>query len=149
AIWGTGASLFVTDYSSNTIRRVDTTTTAVTTVAGSPSVSGNADGIGSAARFAGPTMLAGDGSNLYIVDTLATTIRKANLVTGEVTSVAGSPSVNSSVDGVGPAARFWSPFGLTVDGDNLYVTEAGGDTVRRIQLSTAQVTTLAGNAQAD
>ena len=77
ALWGVGTSVYIADYSSSTIRQIDTATTAVTTVAGSASVSGIADGTGPAARFAGPTMLTGDGNNLYIVDTLASTIRKS------------------------------------------------------------------------
>ena len=149
ALWGVGTSVYIADYSSSTVRQIDTTTTSVTTVAGSASISGIADGTGTAARFAGPTMLTGDGNNLYIVDSLASTIRKANLATAEVTTIAGSPGVNTSVDGTGSAANFWTPLGITSDAENLYVTEAGADTVRRIQLSTAQTATLAGNAQAN
>jgi hypothetical protein len=65
---------------------------------------------------------------------------------GEVTTVAGSPESTGSTDGVGPAARFDDPVGVTLDrlGGNLFVADAGNDTIRQVVLATGAVTTLAG-----
>jgi hypothetical protein len=146
AMWGAGTDLYVADYSNNTIRRILTTTTAVSTLAGLAPSAGIADGTGAAAQFAAPTMVWSDGTNLYIVDSAAMTIRKANATTREVTTIAGTPGTRDSVDGTGASAHFVSPVGITGDANNLYVTEAAADTVRKIQVATSQVTTLAGDA---
>src|SRR4029079_9215546 len=49
-------NLFVSDY--GTIRQVVVATGAVTTLAGAPGATGSQDGVGAAARFAGPTSIA-------------------------------------------------------------------------------------------
>ena len=61
-------------------------------------------------------------------------IRKIVISTGVVTTLAGSTSYGST-DATGIAARFNSPFGITTDGTNLYVTEHGNDKIRKISLS--------------
>lgn len=147
AIWGSAdGNLYVADYANNTIRRIVTTTTAVNTVAGLAPSAGDVDGTGAAAQFASPTMTWGDGKNLYIVDSDSMTIRRANLTTREVTTFAGTPGTTDTLDGTGTAAHFFTPVGIAGDTDSLYVTEALQDTIRRIQISTAQVTTFAGSA---
>jgi hypothetical protein len=148
AIWGTDGTLYVADYSNNAIRRIAIITTEVSTVAGLAPATGSADGRRSDAQFAGPTMLWGDDANLYIVDTGATSVRKAVRTTGDVTTIAGTPGTTDSLDGTGVAAHFYSPIGIAGDAGNLYVTEAATDAIRRIQLATTQVTTLAGDARA-
>lgn len=137
-------NLYVADSFSNTIRKVTLATGAVTTVAGLPGVSGTADGTGSAARFSSPVGLAYDGKGtLYISDEYNGTIRKLVIATGEVTTLAGSPGVGPSVDGVGPAGHFTYPAGLALDGaGNLYVADSGSHSIRKVSLATAEVTTL-------
>jgi len=63
-----------------------------------------------------------------------------------VTTIAGSAGANGSADGTGTAARFYHPFGITTDGTNLYVTDYGSSTIRKIVISTGAVTTIAGSA---
>ena len=46
----------------------------------------------------------------------------------------------------GAAARFLDPRGITNDGTNLYVTDSGNHTIRKIVISSGAVTTLAGTA---
>ena len=59
-----------------------------------------------------------------------------------------------ATDGIGSAARFEGPNGIALDGDNLYVVDRNipstvvGMTIRRLKLSTGEVTTLAGSATA-
>ena len=137
-------NLYVADSYSNTIRKVTLATGAVTTVAGLPGVSGTADGTGSAARFNSPVGLAWDGKGtLYISDEYNRTIRKLVIATGEVTTLAGSPGVGPSVDGVGPAGHFTYPAGLALDGaGTLYVADSGAHSIRKVSLATTEVTTL-------
>jgi DNA-binding beta-propeller fold protein YncE len=73
----------------------------VTTVAGSSSAAGSADGIGTAALFAYPKGVAVDAAgNVYVADTNNATIRKITSG-GSVTTIAGMAGAHDSVDGGG------------------------------------------------
>jgi hypothetical protein len=63
-----------------------------------------------------------------------------------VTTIAGSSGAEGIVDGVGSAARFFSPKGIAYDGvGDLYVSDTGGQTIRAISVATGVVTTIAGS----
>jgi len=144
-----GSNLYVTDYGNHTIRKVVLSTAEVTTfagVGGTTGETGSTDGTGSAARFSSPAGVATDGTNLYVVDGANHTVRKIVISTGVVTTFAGTAGATGSTDGTGAAARFTNPRGLTSDGTNLYVVDYGNHTIRKIVISTAAVTTLAGTA---
>jgi sugar lactone lactonase YvrE len=140
-----GGSLYVANPEDSTIRRVDVASGAATTIAGVPGSDGTTDGIGAAAKFHTPRGVASDGrGNLFIADAGSHTVRKLVIATGAVTTVAGSPGLAGSVDGVGGDARFDEPRNIVVDGAGaLYVTSAGA--VRKIVLATGAVTTVAGS----
>jgi hypothetical protein len=129
-----------------TIRKIVLSTHAVTTLAGSGAYTGSADGIGTAARFKLPMGITTDGKYLYVADSGNHTIRRIAISTGAVTTFAGSAGNYGSQDGVGAAARFNVPYGITTDRKNLYVSEAFNNTIRKIVISTGAVTTLAGDA---
>lgn len=141
-------NLFVADQSNHVIRKIELNTGAVTTIAGLAGMPGGGDGVGTAARFYYPSGLAVDtAGNLYVGDSGNARLCKIVLSTGAVTTIAGSSAASGSADGVGPAARFRSLSGLSLDGaGNLYVADAGNSTIRQVVLSTAMVTTLAGTA---
>ncbi|MFO0578450.1 MAG: hypothetical protein U1A78_30975 [Polyangia bacterium] len=141
-------SLYVADTENRTIRKVVLSTGAVTTLAGSAGLRGSTDGTGAAARFDYPTSVAADGAgSLYVADTENPTIRKVVLSTGAVTTLVGSAGQSGSTDGTGAAARFNSPQGVAADGPgSLYVADYGNHTIRKVVLSTGEVTTLAGSA---
>ena len=140
-------NLYVTDAYS-TIRKIVIATGEVTTLAGVPGAYGSNDGIGAAARFHGPMGIVTDGINLYIADSGNNKIRKIVISTGEVTTLAGGGTGGGSGDGVGSAAEFNGPKGITTDGANLYVTDAIKNTIRKIVIATRAVTTLAGTPYA-
>jgi hypothetical protein len=89
--------------------------------------------------------VAADGAgNLFVADSGNHTIRKVVIVTGAVTTLAGSPGDKGSDDGTGAAARFAFPRGVASDGaGNLFVADSG--TIRRVVIATGVVTTLAGS----
>jgi len=60
------------------------------------------------------------------------TIRKIDIATGAVTTLAGTEGVYGSMDGVGSAASFYRPYGITTDGFNLFVTDTYNNTIRKI-----------------
>ena len=84
------------------------------------------------------------GNNLYIADTGNNTICKIVIATGEVITLAGSTTSGSS-DGIGPAASFNNPRGITISSNGLflYIADTGNNAIRKIVIATGQVTTLA------
>jgi len=137
-------TLYAAD-SFDTIRTV-TLDGAIGTLAGRGASFGSADGLG-AARFGSPALMDGDGdATLFIADTLNHTIRRAEAPDGAVATVAGTPGVPGSSDGIGAAARFERPSGVAFDRGYLYVADTDNDTIRKIALTTGQVTTVAGMA---
>jgi sugar lactone lactonase YvrE len=138
-------NLYVADPSAHVIRKISAAG-VVTTFAGSPGQAGSVDGQGSVARFNGPSGVAVDGSgNIYVADTNNHTIRGIS-PSGNVLTLAGSPGLTGSVDGLGTSARFTYPFGLAVDGNGtIFVSDTFNHTIRRIAQNST-VSTVAGAA---
>ena len=120
--------------------------TTITTFAGQAASFGSTDATGTAARFNTPASLAiSSNGTLYVADSSNHVIRKITSA-GVVTTLAGSAGISGSVDGVGSAARFNSPSGITVDSvGNIYVADTYNHTIRAIAAD-GTVTTLAGLA---
>ncbi|HVU35372.1 MAG TPA: protease pro-enzyme activation domain-containing protein [Opitutaceae bacterium] len=120
--------------------------TGVSTLAGWPGWSGYADGRGSAGRFNYTGSVRTDAAgNVYVADASNNTVRKVT-PNGTVTTLAGSPGVAGSADGVGSAALFDGPAGVAIDtAGNVYVADSQNYTIRKITPS-GVVTTLAGSA---
>ncbi|MBU2603117.1 MAG: cell wall-binding repeat-containing protein [Actinobacteria bacterium] len=139
-------TIFVADTNNHTIRKI-TPAGVVTLVAGQPGVSGFADGTGAAARFYHPCAIAVDShDNLYVADYYNHTIRKITPA-GVVTTIAGKPAASGNADGIGTAARFLYPKGITVnDAGVVYVTDSNNSTIRQLVNvgATWVVTTIAG-----
>lgn len=135
--------LYFSDRSNHKIRKANFTSNTVTTVVGS-SV-GFADGIGTAARFNQPHGIEFDASGdfLYIADRYNHRIRRLNLNTSEVTTVAGS--LSGFVDGAASSARFNQPVGIKFDNfGNLYIADVQNHRVRKLSGST--VSTFVGSS---
>jgi photosystem II stability/assembly factor-like uncharacterized protein/sugar lactone lactonase YvrE len=134
------------------IRRVASRTGTITTIAGMgvPGFSGDG-GPAVRAQLNQPSALAVDArGSLFICDTQNHRIRKVDMSTGIVTTVAGTGVAGFSGDG-GPAvkAQLNYPGGLAVDArGNLFVSDTWNHRVRRIDASTGIVTTVAGTGVA-
>ena len=143
-------NLYVTDSLNHTIRKISPVGAnwVVTTLAGLANVSGSANGSNSTARFNGPVSVAVDSAGvIYVADFLNHTIRKliASGTNWSVTTLAGSPGVPGTSDGVGSAAGFNLPQDIAIDaGQNLFVTDSGNNTIRKISPA-GKVSTLAGS----
>jgi sugar lactone lactonase YvrE len=117
-----------------------------TTFAGTVGVVGSTNGTGSAAEFSSPSGIVVDAAdNLFVADTGNHTIRKITPA-GVVSTFAGLAGVSGSANGTGSAARFNSPFGLTLDASgNIFVADSDNNTIRKITPGKV-VTTVAGLA---
>lgn len=125
-------NLYVADDQAHVIRRV-TPEGVVTTFAGTAGSSGTSDGTGADARFSQPQGVAVDGvGNVFVADTGNSTIRRITPA-GAVTTFAGVPGVSGAFDAVGSGALLNQPVAIALGGDgNLYVSDLGNSTIRRI-----------------
>ena len=137
-----GTNLYLSDYYNHRIRKIVIATGEVTTLAGT-GLAGSADGVGSSATFNGPTGITTDNKFLYIADTINNKIRLIELSNNSVKTFAGSGQPGA-VDALGQSASFNQPYGLTTDGNFVYVADRGNHKIRKIDVSTV-VTTLAGS----
>jgi methyl coenzyme M reductase subunit C len=119
-------------------------------VAGANTV-GSANGVGTLASFNTPSFLAvsSDGSYALITDSLNHKIRKMVMSTSAVSTFAGSGS-SGAANGVGTAASFSQPMGVAMSSDGTFAVTSckASHRIRRIEISTAVVTTLAGSGVA-
>lgn len=139
-----GSNLYVTDFKNSTIRKIVIATGKVTTIAGIAGTVGSADTTpGVVATFNQPNGITTDGTNLYVTDSLAHTVRKIVIDTGAVTTIAGTIGIADSVDTADAApatdttpakvVSFHSPIGITTDGVSLFVTDSNNHTIREIK----------------
>jgi streptogramin lyase len=119
--FGAGGDLFVADIVTHSLRKI-TPSGVVTTFAGG--ASGDADGLGTAARFAHPWAIASDArGTLYVVDgEQASRIRRIG-TDAQVSTLAGGATPGYQ-NGAGAQARFFSAFALTASScGRLYLTD--------------------------
>jgi sugar lactone lactonase YvrE len=134
-------NLLIADTWNSRIRKIDSVTHVITTVAGGGSSLGDG-GLASLAQIS-PSSLALDGSgNMFIADRYR--IRRVDASTGIITTVAGNGTFGSSGDG-GPATSAQLNDGaVTVDGGgNIYLSD--GSRIRMVNASTGIITTVVGN----
>lgn len=132
--------IYVADSGNNRIRKIMTDGT-VTTLAGS--AEGFSDGTVSNALFYSPEgIFITTNGIIYIGDTGNQRIRKI-MPDGTVTTLAGGTLGNA--DGIGTAAQFWSPCGLTVDSNGTVFVAEKKNRIRKITDS-GVVTTFVGSS---
>ncbi len=126
-----------------TIRRIDLATALVSTLAGN-STMGSTDGIGSMAQFQVAMHVAIDPTGKYalVVDSMNHRIRRIDLATALVSTLAGS-STRGSTDGIGSMAQFDDPKRIAIDPKGAYALVVDKSSIRRLDLATALVSTLA------
>lgn len=133
-------TVYVAEVGNHTIRKI-APGGEVTTLAGMPGERASLDGIGQAARFAGPSGLALAGNRLIVSDPAANSIRQIDLTSAAVTTLAGAPLSAGSADGEGSVATFYSPLSVAVDAAGIvFVADTNNSLIRRISLAGAVIT---------
>lgn len=136
--------LYVADRMNHLIRRV-TPSGDVSTVAGLPAVAGYVDGAALAGRLNQPAGIALTSSplKLYFADAANHCIRKIDQY--QVLSTLAGTNQQGYLDAYGTGARFGTPLGIDFDTLGfLYVTDSVFHNIRRVDISSSQVTTVAG-----
>lgn len=115
-------------------------------ISGSVSYTGSTDGVSHSAKFYRPSKPLVVGQYIYITDSGNHTIRRYNTSTTTVETIAGAPHTPGTTDGIGSAARFSGPIGLAHHNGFLYIADSETCLIRKMDLNTKQVTTIAGIA---
>jgi sugar lactone lactonase YvrE len=148
AVDSTG-NLFVADSADNVIREVNLSTGVMTVVAGSGTRGSTGDnGPTYAAELGDPVGVAVDGTgHLFITEYNNARIREVNLSTGVITTVAGNGIDGfSGENGQATAAQLWNPSAVAVDNaGNIFIADYGNNRIRKVNIATGIITTVAGN----
>ena len=144
-------NLYIADHSNHRIRKVDIETGIINTVVGDGLEGFSGDGgIATDASLAGPTGIATDSDgNLYLTDNYNNRVRKVDITTKTISTVAGNGAFDFSGDG-GPAleAALNGPLAIAVDAaGNVLIADTENKRVRRVDAQTQIITNLAGNGQ--
>lgn len=150
AVDGAG-KIYVSDMSNERIRMVNTSG-IITALAGngSPGFSGDG-GQATAAEVNTPRFITLDATsaNLYIADQGNNRVRKINLSTGIISTIAGTGVGGYGGDGgQATAAQLNQPYGVTFNqSGELLIADQGNSRIRKIDLS-GNISTVAGNGTA-
>ena len=145
--------LYISDSNNQRIRLVNATTGIISTVAGN-GVAGFAGdgGPATSAQLNSPADVKLDGAgNLYIVDSGNHAVRMVNAVTGLIWTIAGIGGASGYSGDGGPAtlAHLAYPSAVAFDGDHsLYISDTGNNVLRKVDLSTGTISTVAGTGVA-
>lgn len=142
--------IIVADSENCRIRKVDSRSGAITTIAGTGECKDSGDGLPAIhASLSSPSALAADPKgSLFIVESAGQRVRKIDAA-GVITTYAGTGAAGFSGDG-GPAnrAKLNNPSGIAVDPDgNVYIAEYINNRIRRVDARTRKISTAAGNGE--
>ena len=143
-------NIYLSDIDNHCIRKINASDGKINRIAGTPSPYGGYTGDGGSAINAllnYPSSLKLDpAGNLVFVDLQNRRIRKIDLSTGIITTIAGNGVLGSGGDG-GPAIQAELRMNsITVDdAGNIIIVESNSHKLRRILASTGVISTIAGN----
>jgi sugar lactone lactonase YvrE len=144
-------NLYFVEMTGQRVRKVDGQG-MLTTIAGTGQKGDSGDGgPASRAQFNGMHSLAvASNGDIYLADTWNNRVRKIDAKTGIISPLAGTGQKGFSGDG-GPArqAQFGGVYCIALDpkGDALFLADLDNRRIRRVDITTGLVTTVAGNGQ--
>lgn len=135
-------NVYVADIGNNCIRKIDTSGNVSTLAGAGPSMPGYADGQGTSACFYRPTSIVFNPQDnlLYVADSHNHCIRRIDMA-GNVSTYAGS-GVAGLVNGHVSQAQFNMPTDITILNGIMYVSDSNNNSIRLIDMSNGQVSTL-------
>lgn len=148
---GPDGALYVCEVDTHRVRRIDLETGLISTVAGTGDEGYAGDGgPATEAQLNEPYELRFDAAgDLYFVEMQNAVVRKVDMKSGVISTIAGTGEPGFSGDG-GPAiaAQFNQPHSIAFDADgDLYVADIRNNRVRRIDMSTGRIDTFSGTGE--
>jgi uncharacterized repeat protein (TIGR01451 family) len=139
-------NLYITDYSR--LRKVETATGVINTIAGSAFAESHGDGgpaVTATFTVAGKIAISRDG-DIYVEDNFNSSVRKISKSTGIISRWIGSGT--GSISGIGghkDNVQLSHPENITVDAmNNIYIADAASAKIYKIDAVTNNITTVAG-----
>ncbi|MCB1857856.1 MAG: redoxin domain-containing protein [Gammaproteobacteria bacterium] len=110
---------------------------------------GHADGNAINARFSSPQGIVINGNKIYVADTGNHLIRALDIVSEDVTTIAGDSSMEQPRQGKFKAMEIGlrSPWGLAIKDEKLYIAMAGSHQIWRLNLATGELSDYAGSGR--
>ncbi len=141
-------NIYIAEKNAHRVRKIASDGT-ISTFAGTglPGSSGDG-GAAASAMLNNPQGVAVDSSgNVYIADTSNQRIRKVSAASGNITTVAGNGTSGYSGDtGAATGAQLNNPSGVALDASgNIYIADNNNARIRKVTVSTGNITTVAGN----
>jgi hypothetical protein len=150
-LWNRGTALV------DTIVGETVDSTDADTVPGSKGYCGEGDAVTVCLNFpknanpepGGAIALNGDGTVMYIADSESHVIRQVDLTTGVTSLLSGTPGMSGFKDGAAAQALWYYPSDFAIDNDTneLFVADTNNHRIRKIDLGTGEVSTVAGTGQ--
>jgi len=145
-------NIYFADANNNRIREIRKSTGIITTYAGNGTAAFSGDGgPATAAEINAPYGVTLDkAGNMYIADQDNNRIRMINVSTHIITTVAGNGTAGYSGDGgAATAAEVYNPTDVSIGpGGNLLIADTYNQVVRKVTISTGDISTIAGNGTA-
>jgi len=142
-------NIYIADQSNNRIRKINSKSGKITTIAGNGAYAYSGDGDSAIyASFRTPFGISLDSSgNIYIADNNNNVIRKVTATTGIISTAAGDSISGYSGDSLkATQAELNLPTGVASDpAGNLYIADWGNNRIRYVSASSGIITTVAGN----
>ncbi len=145
--------MYIGDYNNHRVRKITSSTSVITTVAGTGVAGFSGDnGQATAATIKYPCGINLDSAgNFYFGDQFGyNVIRKVTVSTGVISTVAGTGSTSGSYNGdniQATAATLYYPHDVALDSyNNLYICDRNNYRVRKVDVSTGVITTIIGSS---
>jgi streptogramin lyase len=147
---GPDGALYVTEVQNHRVLRVDLKTGELTTVAGCGRKGYSGDGgPATAAELNEPYEVRFDRhGHMYFVEMQNHVVRRVDARTGVITTIAGTGQAGFSGDD-GPAvkAQLRQPHSIALHGGSLYIADIGNHRIRRVDLASGIIETVAGTGE--
>ena len=154
---GPDDALYITEVGHHRVWRLDRKSNELTVVAGTGKKGYSGDGgPATAAAMNEPYEIRFDGDgNLYVVEMQNHLVRRIDAKTKNITTIAGTGKAGYGGDG-GPAtkAQFKQPHSIALSADaatdrgSLYIADIGNHRIRRVDLASGNIETIAGTGEA-
>ncbi len=146
-------NMYIDDQVNQVIREVDHSTGNISTIAGNNAEGSGYSGDGGpaiAAELYNPTGIAVDTiGNLFIADAHNNIIRKVDHSSGYISTIAGNYSFGAGYSGDGgyaTSAELNVPSDVSVDDSgNIYISDGANNVIRKVNHTSALISTIAGN----